>query len=67
MEVVIRIIKCLKFRLAAVAGASIHMTDMQTATEAFLNILRQLPGRLRSQRLRPDKVLSISYTKGPVV
>ena len=67
MKVVIRIVQRLQFRLAPVAGTSVHMTDMQAAPKASLDILFELLSWLRSQRFDPHQIFASLHTKGPVV
>jgi hypothetical protein len=67
MKVVIGIVQGLQFRLAPVAGTSIHMTDMQTSPKAPLDILFEFLSWLRSQRFYPHQIFASSYSKRPVL
>ena len=65
MKVVIGIVQGLQFRLAPVAGTSIHMTDMQTSPKAPLDILFEFLSWLRSQRFYPHQIFAIFVLQTP--
>ena len=66
VQVVERIVERLQLRLAAVAGAGIDMTHMQTAAKDPVNLSFERLPVVGGSGVDPNEILATACSKGPI-